>query len=149
MDEKKEELINLLLRLPRVIRNSVDKDLFKPLLHSIDKDLAPQHLVVLKHISEEGIMNMNQIGEPSVISKAQMTQIVDKLAAMGMLERRAYPKDRRKIDVVLTEQGKKTVAVADELLNRRLEEKLSILNRDEIGKMIDSLKYVLSSLEKL
>jgi DNA-binding MarR family transcriptional regulator len=149
MDKKKEKLVSLLSRLPRVIRNSVDKDLFKPLLRSIAKDLAPQHLIVLKTISEEGTLNINQIGEPAMISKAQMTQVVDKLAEMGMLKRRPNLIDRRKTDIILTETGEKTVAMADAMLNKRLEEKLLALTDEEIEKMIDSLEFLLATLEKL
>lgn len=143
-----EEAINLLSRLPRTIRKSMEHDVFKPLLHSIHRNLSPHHMVILKIVDEEGMLHISEIGDTAMISKAQMTQSIDKLTSLGMLERVSDPRDRRKTSIVITKKGEKALATFDTAVKKRMIETLSWLSDDELIKMMDSLQFILKTIEK-
>jgi DNA-binding MarR family transcriptional regulator len=143
-----EEAINLLSRLPRTIRKSMEHDVFKPLLHSIHRNLSPHHMVILKIVDEEGMLHISEIGDTAMISKAQMTQSIDKLTSLGMLERVPDPRDRRKTSIVITKKGEKALATFDTAVKKRMVETLSWLSDDELIKMVDSLQFILKTIEK-
>lgn len=146
--KKIEEALDLLSRLPRAIRKSAERDIFKPLLQSIDRNLSPHHMVIMKTVEEEGMLHISQIGDTVMISKAQMTQSIDKLIMLGMLERIPDPRDRRKIGITLTEKGKKALAMFDTTIEKQMIEKLSWLGDEGLDKMLDSLKFILETIEK-
>jgi len=146
--KKIEVAFNLLSRLPRAIRKSAERDIFKPLLQSIDSNLSPHHMVIMKTVEEEGMLNISQIGDTAMISKAQMSQAIDKLIGLGMLERILDPHDRRKIDIILTEKGRKALTMFDAAVKKQMIEKLSWLDDEGLDKMLDSLKFLLDTIEK-
>jgi MarR family transcriptional regulator, organic hydroperoxide resistance regulator len=147
-NQKIEDIMDLLARLPRAIRKSTEHDIFKPLLQSIDRSLSPHHMIIMKTIDEEGILHISKIGDSIMISKAQMTQSIDKLIKSGMLERRADPRDRRKIDIILTKKGEKAVDLFDAAVKKQMKDSLSWLNDEGLDKMVDSLRYILKTMEK-
>ena len=146
--KKIEVALNLLPRLPRAIRKSIERDIFKPLLQSIDSNLSPHHMVIMKIVEEEGMLHISQIGDIVMISKAQMSQAIDKLIKLGMLERIPDPHDRRKIAIILTEKGGKALTMFNAAVKKQMIEKLSRLDDEGLDKMLDSLKFLLDTIEK-
>ncbi|MCT4592738.1 MAG: MarR family transcriptional regulator [Anaeromicrobium sp.] len=62
-------------------------------------------LVILSRGPKEGMM-LSEIGEKMVVTKANMTGLIDRLEKDGLVERIRDSKDRRKIRAVLTTKGK-------------------------------------------
>ena len=85
-DEYLREAIDLLHRLPRIMRSSLHREIFKPVLESISKDLSPHHLAIMKSLEEGGAMHIAEVGENMAISKAQMTHSIDRLMLLGMVQ---------------------------------------------------------------
>ncbi len=146
--ERMDQVLFLLAQLPRAIRKSTERDLIKPLLHSVDPRLAPHHLPIMKIVQEEGTLSMSRIAGSAMISRAQMTQSVERLIELGLLERRPDQTDRRRIDVALTEKGRKTVEVLDAAVKQHLTETLSWLSDEDIDRLLDCLRFVLGIIEK-
>lgn len=144
-----EEIIDLLPSLPRVLRLSMQRYVIKPPLKSFHKGLAEHHMVIMKFVQVEGRPHIGEISEFSKISKAQMTNSIDKLISLGMVNREPDPHDRRKISIVLTEKGKSTVAQLDAVINERMKERLSKLSDDELKKTAEALRYLVTTFEKL
>ncbi|PAB58322.1 MarR family transcriptional regulator [Anaeromicrobium sediminis] len=65
-------------------------------------------LVILSKGPEEGMM-LSEIGEKMVVTKANMTGLIDRLEKDGLVERVRDLQDRRKIRAVLTTNGRKFV----------------------------------------
>jgi MarR family transcriptional regulator, lower aerobic nicotinate degradation pathway regulator len=143
------QIIDLLSRFPRIMRVSLQREIIKPPLKLLDKNLAPHHLIIMKIIDEEGSLHISEIGLIAKISKAQMTHSIDKLAQLGMINRTPDPQDRRKISITLTEKGKETVTKLDRVIEKRMKESLSWLQDEEVIKVLDALKYLIITFEKL
>lgn len=65
------------------------------------------HVMTLRILSraKDGA-SMSYIGNYIGVSPAAMTGVVDKLEAMGLLERRHDPKDRRTTRIIITQRGR-------------------------------------------
>ena len=144
-----EDATDLLFRLPRIMKGSMQREIYKSPLQSIDSRLSPHHMMIMKIVDEEGMLNISEIGDTAMISKAQMTQSIDTLTSLGMLERQADPTDRRKTWIILTDKGKEAVDFLDKAIKERMTGLLSGLNDEELGKTLESLKYLVATFEKL
>ena len=74
----------------------------------------PQYNVlrILSKANSEPI-SVNAILEQMVQKSSNVTRIVDKLTAKGLAERTLSEEDRRKMDIVITEEGKKLLKILD------------------------------------
>jgi len=144
-----EEATNLLLYLPRAMRTSLDREVFKPPLKLINQELAPHHMIILKVIQDTGDPTITEIAQEAMISKAQMTHSVDKLTSLDLIERVPDSNDRRKTAIVLTEKGNETVNVFEKALKKQMTEKLSWLQDDDLKKFLGALKTMVETVEKL
>jgi long-chain acyl-CoA synthetase len=59
------------------------------------------------------------------VSRPTITALVDGLVARGLVERRADPTDRRRVEHRLTDAGAKALALADRVAAQRLDELLA------------------------
>jgi DNA-binding MarR family transcriptional regulator len=71
--------------------------------------ISEQHLVVLRHLYDNGPTPMRGISDLVGTDPSTVTHTVDKLEQRGLLERRADPSDRRVKLVALTAAGSKTI----------------------------------------
>ena len=84
-------------------------------------------------------MHINEIGEAMGSAKAQMTQSIDKLVSLGMVNRQSSTQDRRKINITLIAEEKQVFEKIEPVIKRKLKEKLETLS-DESKKFSESLK---------
>ena len=63
--------------------------------------------LVLLSLSEKDQVTSRYLGEQTELDSATLTGLLDRLAKIGLIERRANPDDRRAILVCLTAQGGK------------------------------------------
>jgi DNA-binding MarR family transcriptional regulator len=70
-----------------------------------------------------------------------MTQSIDRLVALGMVSRQDSTKDRRKIDVFLTEEGKRVLEEVDIIIKGKIMEKISDLSNTELDTLFKALEY--------
>ncbi len=128
---------------------ALNKNIFNP--HELMKNTCfpPSHGKVLFYLIHKGDSAISQIGRDLLISKPNMTPIIDKLESEGFITRFTDPNDRRVIRVTTTSK-------ASEFLNRQqliainaLSNKLSPLSSEDIDKLslaIDDLKEILLKL---
>ena len=70
------------------------------------------------------------------------SRLVEKLKQKGMLERRACPSDRRQVEVLLTEKGRKVLEVASQAI--------SAANRDTFSNLtVEEAKSLNCLLDKI
>ncbi len=72
---------------------------------------------------------------PLSISKSQMTHLIDKLISLGIVARVPDTKDRRIINISLTDKGRKVLEEYRRLIRENIERKLSYLKHEELEEL--------------
>jgi MarR family 2-MHQ and catechol resistance regulon transcriptional repressor len=121
--------------------------LFRRSFRNIDFDrvaegISHSHIMVMKMLEEHERLSVSAIGDKQFISRPQMTHIVDRLVSLGMAERIVNEDDRRVINVVLTDKGRKIVRQCDEIIKQSIKQSLFVLD----DKDIEELSVTLSKL---
>ena len=78
----------------------------------------------------------------SMIDASSMVAVIDELEAMGLVERRRHPDDRRKHAVYLTARGRRTLARARVVAMKTAQETFAPLNATEL----ETLRLLLRKL---
>ena len=140
MTESGEALAALLLS-QRVMFDAVDRRLRTQLGLSFPLFEA---LFVLS-VAPQGRLRMVDIQRRMLVSKSNVTQLVDKLEAQGFVEREASPTDRRLVYAILTERGPEAVAQGLEIFNAVASESFTqFLSKDELEKITSGLSKVIT-----
>ena len=136
------EALAALLLSQRVMFDAVDRRLRAELGLSFPLFEA---LFVLS-VAPEGRLRMVDIQRRMLVSKSNVTQLIDKLEAEGLVEREASPTDRRLVYVILTERGPEVVARGLELFNAVASETFAqSLSKGEIEKITSGLSKVIDA----
>ncbi len=107
MNFKKEELITEVFDLGRNISAK-----------QLDSELTMIQLRTVIFVESEGIVKPTEIAKKFSITPASVTSQIDKLVEQGWLERKYNQDDKRVIEVVLTDKGKKQLGkLKEELVN--------------------------------
>jgi DNA-binding MarR family transcriptional regulator len=104
---------------------------------------------VLGVLMKGGTLPMSEIGRRLYISKPYMTVLVDTLIRDGLVERRPDPEDRRVINIIITEQGKKHLKQSVTLYKKDLKILLSGLDEKDLEVLCGSLENLRSILGKI
>lgn len=91
-----------LLRASRAVLSRVEPRL-------IAHGLTPTQLGVLEAILHKGPLTQRDLGRKVLTSAGNMTDVIDKLEARGLVQRMRCPEDRRSVRVVLTACGKELI----------------------------------------
>lgn len=135
-----DRAVELLTIIPPVMLRKLHRDVFKQVLDQIGEDITPHHIMIMKVLSEaSGTSHPAEMGDMMAISKPQMTQLIQTLIQLGMVRRKHNTKDRRKINILMTEKGSITLERAERLLKERMKAKLSSLKENDLEKLADSL----------
>jgi len=148
-NENLDTVVELLTRLPLIMHKRILRDVFKVVRGHLGMDVTPHHIMIMKVLQESGTMHSSEIGESIMIAKPQITHSIDKLIGLGLVERQHDLKDRRKINISLTEKGKTTVEKLDLLLKNSIKTRLSSLQKGELEKLADSLRTMAEILTKI
>ena len=72
-------------------------------------NLTPQQWLILNAIAADGPMTLAALARKMIVSKQNMTGMVDRLRKAGYLDRQYNPSDLRSARVVLTRRGRSVV----------------------------------------
>jgi MarR family transcriptional regulator, organic hydroperoxide resistance regulator len=81
-------------------------------------ELTPVQGIVLRRLDPDRPTPMNELAEALACDASNVTGLVDRLEARGLVERRAAPADRRVRTLVLTSEG---IALRREVIERMSE----------------------------
>jgi MarR family 2-MHQ and catechol resistance regulon transcriptional repressor len=95
---------------------------------------------VLEVLLHKGPLPVNTIGRTIHLTSGSITAAVDRLEALGLLERRAHATDRRARVVHLTKEGRRLIETVFAKHERDMESAASALSRDERATLITLLK---------
>ena len=66
-------------------------------------------LGVLEAVLHKGPLSQRELGRKVLTSAGNMTDVIDKLAARGLVARNRCPEDRRLVRIVLTDSGRELI----------------------------------------
>ena len=138
-----------LLSIPPLIGRGIRRKLIKTTLTSIDVDITPHHFEIIRLLDEEGTLHVAEIGERLQIAKAQMTQLIDKLVDLNIVERETDKADRRTYNITLTDSGR---SVFNEHKDRKMSavrETMSCLTDEELEDLSNTLRRLHDILSRL
>jgi DNA-binding MarR family transcriptional regulator len=148
-NDRLDEVIELLLRIPPIMHRKVHKEVFRAALEQVGGDIAPHHLMIMKVLQQSATLHSSEIAEKIAITKPQMTHSIDKLISLGMVSRWSDTEDRRKINIRLTQKGRDTMERIDEILRAGVKARLSTLSDDQLKKLAESFQYIAQTFSKL
>ena len=131
-----------LLAITPLIRRNIQRKLVKTAFSQIDQNISLPHLDILKTLQMEGTQHIAEIGERLQIQKPQMTHLIDRLEALGLVSRQPEPNDRRITNVMLTDHGRQIIDEFDTVILGTVEEKLSHLTDRELEEISASLQKI-------
>ena len=105
---------------------------------------TPQYLA-MRSIDREQV-SVNELARRAGVSGPAASQLLNTLAAAGLLERRAADEDRRRQQLALTAAGKQALASAESLLAGRVASLIGDLPRPEIDALARALPQVEAAL---
>ncbi len=140
-DDPIEDVLDALAQMPKLHR-SVQKDIFKQALENLDVDVSRLHLEILKVLYEEGTLHVAEIADLLLISKPQMTHLIDELIELEMVERQPNTIDRRKTNIVLAPKGEAAGKQFRENIRENLRTKLAALNKEQLVELAASLRKI-------
>lgn len=133
-----------LLQIPPLIFRSVRRAFAMTTALDPDLDLHVTHqqFEVIVLLDEEGTLQVAEIGRRLQIAKAQMTQVMDKLSELGLIERETNPADRRAINVSLSTRGRTVLEANKERLRNAVKEAMSAISDEDLAELSVSLRKV-------
>ncbi len=114
-------------------------------------DLTTAQLDVLANLlagPEEGL-TQDQLGQRLLVTKGNVSGLLDRLGQRGLIERRPHPESRRTNLVLLTEEGKAISAQAVALQSRFVEELMGQLSDEQVAQFGAVLERVEEQLREL
>jgi len=108
----------------------------------------PQFDVIAQLARAEDGLSFRELSRHLIVTSGNLTGIVDRLEAEGLVYRETHPADRRSIKVRLTPKGRR---FADEIIPQHgadIEEILSAVSRTDLAQLRELLGRVNQALEK-
>jgi len=137
---------NAIISIESVIENliSIHPLLSKSFSRSIRSktNLNPGSLYVLGVLTTHGMLSMSEIGCKLSMPKSHITGLVDKLIAEDLVERLYDPKDRRIVNVHITEKGAADFNSIKHEISQELRLKLQKLDANTLQVLAESSQHV-------
>lgn len=108
--------------------------------------LTPSQLIFMQMLDEEHEQTAGHIATRMGITQATTTVLVQKLEAMGMVQRRRGEQDRRQVWLTLTQPGKDALAIAPDGVHSQFHRQFTALEDWEQAMLIASLERVAAML---
>ncbi|MDF2504217.1 MarR family transcriptional regulator [Clostridium sp.] len=145
MNNSLEEVVDkLLLLLP-----TMEKRLIRPLELEIKPSLSLLQYNALFMMKNNEILTMSELSNKMLISKQQLTPMIDKLIDNGLVERMINSKDRRIINVKLSEGGDKFLRDAKSEMTIKLKKRMAVFNKNEMNTLLKAINDIYDITKKL
>ncbi len=146
MEEAKIDFIveNLIAMMPifhRKLINVVDEGMGSGLSH--------YHFAILGMLSKRGNLPVSEFSRRLLISKPQMTAMLDRLVEQGLVDRLADEADRRLVLICLTPAGQRVLERSVNSVRTIIAQKLAHLPNPDIELLATSLKNIVDIGAKL
>jgi DNA-binding MarR family transcriptional regulator len=92
---------------------------------------------------------MSELANTLMMTKPQLTHLVDSLVSQGIVERRPDEKDRRVINLALTEKGRALLKEMKLKVKENTKKRLASLTTEELSQMSTALETLRNIVIKL
>ena len=110
--------------------------------------IPPSHVKVIYFLKDKGSYSMSEAATILNISRSNMTPIVDKLIAEGLLVRFEDKDDRRIIRIEITEKATEFLLSIEERIKDTIREKLSTLSIEDATALSENIINALKIISK-
>ncbi len=149
-DASQEKVAKDLLSLPPLIFRRIRSKLNRNTATGFPVSITSLHIEIMILLEDEGMLHLAEIGERLYIAKAQMTQLVNKMVELELVQRSLDPSDRRIINISLTGNGRSVLNEHKSIIMASVMESISSLKNQEIRDLsisLNKLKDILSRLQ--
>ena len=101
--------------------------------------------LIIKAILENPTITQQEIAKNVFKDNASVTRIIDLLVKSEYLERKDNPDDRRKSNLVVTEEGKSIIYKVQDLILENRKNALDTISTEELETMNLTLKKIISN----
>lgn len=129
---QQQEIANEIKDIQRFFSKLVSESITK------QNNITEQQMTVLKILARKPIQ-MNELGHELLVSSPTITSLIDRMEKKGIVKREDC-KDRRKIEIQLTAEGKKLYENAMEQYRELLQKSFSVLTPEEAAELLRLLK---------
>ena len=143
-----EDVSKDLLSIPPLVFRAVRNKITKTIISDFDLDITPHHLEIISILADNGTMYASEIGERLQIGKAQMTQLINRLVNLDIVERTMDESDRRTYNITLKEDAIKLLKEHRKTIFLAVEEIMSSLSDQELENLSVSLRKLRDTLLK-
>ncbi|HBT19130.1 MAG TPA: hypothetical protein DEA52_03650 [Clostridiaceae bacterium] len=112
-------------------------------------DLPPSHIKMLFFLKKSGEKTMGDLAKLMEVSKPNVTPIVDRLMADGLVARKEGEKDRRKLLVFITKEGEAFIHELHEKAKVQMGLVLEVLSKEDLQKLYEAAVNLTEILRKL
>ena len=127
----------------------IHKKLLRMDLDGVTGNLSRLHLAIMGMLQEESLA-VSEIARRLVIPKSQMTHLIDQLVDLDIVARHPDAKDRRVINISLTDPGKAVLKECRGIMKQTIRNKLSRRTPAELADLsmvLEKLKDIRAKLE--
>jgi len=117
----------------------IHKKILKKDLNVIPDNLTRLHMAVMGELSQTS-STMSELAKTLMMTKPQLTHVVDPLVSSGIVERRPDEKDRRVINLALTAKGRVLLDEGKQKIKENIKIKLATLTPEELSEMSAALE---------
>jgi len=111
--------------------------------------ISRHQMTLLNNIWEHDGMPMSYYGEKLMISKPNLSKLVNKFFEEGLIERQADENDRRITKLFITEKGKKEIKEHGEVFTKEVADRFEKLSDEDVDSLIDSYENITKIFDKL
>lgn len=127
---------------------TLHKDLFKRGEDAKGTEKSGQ-MAVLFNLDKRGACQMSELGKALGVTKPNITFLVDKLEADGLVQRFQDPSDRRVTKIEITGSGQEYIKEKKKHLIERVKTRLANLEEADMEALDDGLNKLLTVFSKI
>ena len=133
--------LGLLFRQVRdALRDAMERE-----LAASGHDLTLSQYITLKKLHYD-TASASELAQAAELNPGAMTRLLDRLEAMGLVQREAHPSDRRALRIVLTARGRAIWPGLEACADRVRERALVGLDQDQRTELVRMLEHVHANL---
>jgi MarR family transcriptional regulator, organic hydroperoxide resistance regulator len=105
-------------------------------------NVTASQYIVLAQLNDEDGLSLSQLGERLYFDNPTITGIVDRMERDGLVERCRAADDRRVINVLLTQHGKKLLSAIENIageINESVMDEFTKSDQDKLMRILDSI----------
>ncbi len=139
-DEPSYEILRALRRILRRV-NEHSRMLAR------ESGMTVPQVLALKAVAELELATPAVVARAIQLTPSTTTAVLDRLEGAGMIRRERSPDDRRKVLLVLTDEGRERAAKLPPPLQERFLERLDAIEALERGKLLDALDRIVELMD--